>query len=1021
MNDYENIKNLEAESYKGLGSMNEDKIVATSDLSNAVSAICYNLSNMLDKRDENSIVSGSVEISGTLSALEDITTSSDIHAFRHGLVGKDVDFSTGGDEVLVVGHEHKIYGKESFVAGNEGNILGAKAFHWKAIDTTNNLIYLTHEQTKFNSNKLKSTSYLSGSNGNFISYDQYKQYDIPYFGPRNGSYLSDESNASCLFKVDADNQISILKDDVYSGNPPKLVQKGAVGKTLILNNVQNIPYFRKLVVEDVLSGSVLSVSGLDTIEPLYQQTHYRKNTNHTYHGNYYFVCFQDVSDISTYTDVGWEKNMTFGCAALGENNCTIGYNSFAIGKDNTTEGNYSIALGHSAKAGNNSVFAWSSGGAYNVSGEGQFGINPKGGISGFYIGDKSLAYYLNDLSGDLDGEIQRKLDKYDGGIVSGNVGVFQHDMKILSGNYIQATDPTHVYNYSQKNTFIQAEEAFSGSGKSYGPANTGSYGYCVLSVVNGTNYRGLKLSGDISKLIALLDNNAAGAGINYDYSASKSLTAVLNDTTSISNALFSLALSDQGETMRYQISSIDQVNNIVYLKQAFSTATAGLTSLSEESCISLWENDDNAFYVAGFPEIGNAVVKNFYAQHVEGGSSRAVGKYTHAEGRDNIADVRYSHVEGAHNIAAGMATHAEGFQNKVIGKYAHVEGNLNVVNGLYAHAEGKNTAASGNQSHAEGFNTVASGAGSHAEGGNGTSKGGTATGGGSHAEGISSLASGAGSHAEGWSTYATSYAAHVEGNATSADVRGAHAEGGFGYDKSISSYNSTGQATKSTVINIPYNGAFAHKMAAHAEGAGTHAEGIASHAEGCGSYIKANCHGAHAEGGEVKSTIHREYDSFGRLSAQWSEYECINQTSAMNVAAHAEGLATQAIGKASHAAGISAVAANNCSYVWNGISSTNYNPGKGDGTFCINPVDSTNGFYIGSQNLCSIISGEIDSAQSHADSAVQQLKSQISSALSTLTADPLSSLTYSSDIDKVISAAVEMRNILSSLYDAMRS
>lgn len=81
MNDYENIKNLEAESYKGLGSLNEDKIVATSDLSNAVSAICYNLSNILDKRDENSIVSGGVEISGTLSALEDITTSSDIHAF----------------------------------------------------------------------------------------------------------------------------------------------------------------------------------------------------------------------------------------------------------------------------------------------------------------------------------------------------------------------------------------------------------------------------------------------------------------------------------------------------------------------------------------------------------------------------------------------------------------------------------------------------------------------------------------------------------------------------------------------------------------------------------------------------------------------------------------------------------------------------------------------------------------------------------------------------------------------------
>ena len=104
--------------------------------------------------------------------------------------------------------------------------------------------------------------------------------------------------------------------------------------------------------------------------------------------------------------------MTFGCAALGENNCTIGYNSFAIGKDNTTEGNYSIALGYNAKAGNNSSFAWSSGGAYNVSGEGQFGINPKDGTNGFYIGSRNLSNIINNeitsLSSALTGEIEAK-------------------------------------------------------------------------------------------------------------------------------------------------------------------------------------------------------------------------------------------------------------------------------------------------------------------------------------------------------------------------------------------------------------------------------------------------------------------------------------------------------------------------------------------------------------------------------------------------------------------------------------
>ena len=158
MNDYENISNLELSSYKSVGSLNEDNLVAVSDLSNAISAICYNLSSMLDKRDPQSTVSGAVEISGYLSVLNDITTSSNIHTFKHGLVGTDVDFNTGGIENFAVGHSHKFYGKESFIAGNEGNIVGAKAFHWKAIDTSRNLIYLTYEQTKFNSSMLSTPS-----------------------------------------------------------------------------------------------------------------------------------------------------------------------------------------------------------------------------------------------------------------------------------------------------------------------------------------------------------------------------------------------------------------------------------------------------------------------------------------------------------------------------------------------------------------------------------------------------------------------------------------------------------------------------------------------------------------------------------------------------------------------------------------------------------------------------------------------------------------------------------------------
>ena len=124
------------------------------------------------------------------------------------------------------------------------------------------------------------------------------------------------------------------------------------------------------------------------------------------------MCFPDAPLISTLTDSGWEKDMTFGCAALGEANNTIGYNSFAIGKDNKTEGNYSIALGVNARARSNNSFAWSGNGAYNVSCDGQFGINPKDGTNGFYIGSQNLSNIISteitSLSSALTGEIEAK-------------------------------------------------------------------------------------------------------------------------------------------------------------------------------------------------------------------------------------------------------------------------------------------------------------------------------------------------------------------------------------------------------------------------------------------------------------------------------------------------------------------------------------------------------------------------------------------------------------------------------------
>lgn len=127
---------------------------------------------------------------------------------------------------------------------------------------------------------------------------------------------------------------------------------------------------RKLTVLSVIDGSVLSVSGLENIADGNKCTHYRKNYDREYHANHYIVCFPDVPLISTLVDTGLERNMTFGCAALGEANNTIGYNSFAIGRNNTAEGNYSMALGYNARAKNNNSFAWSGGDSYSVTGVG---------------------------------------------------------------------------------------------------------------------------------------------------------------------------------------------------------------------------------------------------------------------------------------------------------------------------------------------------------------------------------------------------------------------------------------------------------------------------------------------------------------------------------------------------------------------------------------------------------------------------------------------------------------------------
>lgn len=123
-----------------------------------------------------------------------------------------------------------------------------------------------------------------------------------------------------------------------------------------------------------------------------------------------------------------------------------------------------------------------------------------------------------------------------------------------------------------------------------------------------------------------------------------------------------------------------------------------LSAFPEESCIWCYHNDDNAFYCPFDPTIGTVNIANFYANHSEGGSTRAIGKYSHAEGRQTIADIRYSHAEGSHCFAGGMAAHCEGFGTPT---------SLNTANGQASHCEGMQNKAFGIASHAAGYKSCA--------------------------------------------------------------------------------------------------------------------------------------------------------------------------------------------------------------------------------------------------------------------------------------------------------------------------
>lgn len=323
-----------------------------------------------------------------LSGDENIGTlklSNDFEVKKHGLVGQNVDFSTGGEMNFAVGHGHHFYGKESF-AVHDGNILGAKGIYYKAIDTENKKIYLSKEQAKYDNR--------AGNINNRQS--EHPEYNSPYIGPKSQSLIQE------LFT--SENGIDL---DV------------AVGSYISLEDGEE-HFMRCFKVVSVEDGSVISYA--DVEGKLAPTTTYFYNNEKTYWDSRYLIYFPDVPGV-TCNDNIVVHSASFGCTALGDGNKVLGYNSFATGFLNEAEGHRSTAIGYSNKArGEHSIaigvystveskntFSWSAKRS-TIDNPGTFNINPLNGISGVYIDGKSLNTYLDEATGKTETDVSRAME-----------------------------------------------------------------------------------------------------------------------------------------------------------------------------------------------------------------------------------------------------------------------------------------------------------------------------------------------------------------------------------------------------------------------------------------------------------------------------------------------------------------------------------------------------------------------------------------------------------------------------------
>lgn len=154
----------------------------------------------------------------------------------------------------------------------------------------------------------------------------------------------------------------------------------------------------------------------------------------------------------------------------------------------------------------------------------------------------------------------------------------------------------------------------------------------------------------------------------------------------------------------------------------------------------------------------------------------------------------------------------------------------------------------------------------------------------------------------------------------------------------------------------------------HAEGVRTQATGNYSHSEGFGTTSAG--YGSHAEGrGGNASAEHSHAEGQSTTASGYCAHSEGNSTTASGDYAHAEGFDATAAGDGSHAEGYKAQTKTEDDYAfaWNGDTErTEPYISHGKGTFNVNPVGGSDGFYIGEKKLSEVIS---DGVANKADKA----------------------------------------------------